>query len=93
MWAALQQQRPHRAALEDFCSGPIQEPLEGLLIKPVQRIPQYKMLLEELLKCVHALVLVASPALVVLVSLSTWSLLRSSLVLLLLLRWLSIVLQ
>ncbi len=49
-WAVAQKQRGRtQAALETFCSQR-GEPLDSLMIKPVQRIPRYKMLLEELLK-------------------------------------------
>ncbi len=49
MWAAVQKQRHTHATLELFRSQR-GEPLDSLMIKPVQRIPRYKMLLEELLK-------------------------------------------
>ena len=49
MWAQVQRQRNH-SVLHQFCAARKGEPLDSLMIKPVQRIPRYKMLLEELLK-------------------------------------------
>ena len=49
MWADVRKQR-NNARFELFMSERHGEPLDSLMIKPVQRIPRYKMLLEELLK-------------------------------------------
>ena len=46
--AKIKKQR--RTGFAEFCNKVLGEPLESLMIKPVQRIPRYKMLLEELLK-------------------------------------------
>ena len=49
MWAVVQKQRHTHATLELFRSQR-SEQLDSLMIKPVQRIMRYELLLKELLK-------------------------------------------